>query len=83
MGSRSVESRRKQQVQTGKAGRIDDIRTMKKYTCSWWGRVSELIFQAYFPHAEDMNIKHGCTHPYDFQDDALGCVDVKGACERM
>lgn len=60
-------------------GRLDDIRTMKKHTASWWGRVAELIYAVYQPKAVDVVLTHGCKSPFDFDDPVYGRVDVKGS----
>jgi len=75
---RSLEHRRMTRVRNGEGGRIDDLTTMDKFTDSWWGRVSELIFQAYFPEAADMNKDNGCNHPWDFEEKSLGRVEIRG-----
>jgi hypothetical protein len=68
---------------TGTHGRIDDIGTLTKFTNTWWGRVSELVFAAYRPRAKDLNVSNGNRSPYDFDDPDYEKVDVRGAQERM
>lgn len=70
--------RRKGQVRSGLGGRMDDIASLQKYTNSWWGRASEMIFAAYRPFARDMVIEFGNRSPYDFEDSELGRVEVRG-----
>lgn len=72
------EEARRHRVRWGDGGRIDDIRTLAKYTNTWWGRVSELLFAAYRTDAKDVNVEHGNRCPYDFEDPELGRVNVRG-----
>ena len=76
-------ARRRDQVRLGDGGRLDDVGSMRKYTSSWWGRVSELVFAAYRPEAADVNLIHGNRSPYDFDDPKYGRVDVRSAQERL
>jgi hypothetical protein len=80
--SMRTEERRKWRNMTGQGGRYDQISTMTKYTHSWWGRVSELIYASYRPHAEDMNVLYGATAPYDYKDALFNRVDVRGTKAR-
>lgn len=73
---------RRDRVRLGDGGRLDDIATMAKFTHSWWGRVSELIFAAYRDEASDVNTTHGGRSPYDFHDPEFKRVDVRSAQER-
>lgn len=81
--SPNTSSNRRQRVWHGDGGRVDDIKTLKKYTTTWWGRVSELIYGAYRSQALDMNEKHGNRAPYDYQDPEHGRVDARGSKGRL
>lgn len=74
--------RRKGWVRSGSGGRIDDISTLKKYTSSWWGRASEVIFSVYRPKAQDMVLEYSNRSPYDFDDPELGRVEVRGVAAK-
>ncbi|MEL7342756.1 MAG: hypothetical protein AAGM67_19885, partial [Bacteroidota bacterium] len=51
---------------------------MKKFTHTWWGRVSEKIYHSYRWGSEDLNVTQG-SHVYvDFQDPDLGMIQVRG-----
>lgn len=76
--SHRMERRRSRRVRDGDGGRIDQIETMTKFTTTWWGRVSELIYARYRPDAQDMNILHGNRSPYDFMDDT-DRIEVRGS----
>jgi hypothetical protein len=78
----TLERWRKNNIRDG-YGRIDDISTVPKYTHTWWGRVSELIFKQYSPFAQDMVSSRGSSYLYDFKDVDLGRVNVKGAKGRI
>lgn len=73
-----LEDRRQERVRNQNGGRIDRIHTLRKYTATWWGRVSELIFAAFRPSAKDMIVSHGNRSPYDFDDPELGRIEVRG-----
>ena len=76
---KELEENRRYQIRSGSGGRIDDIRTLKKYTATWWGRSSELVFATYRLYAKDMVILCGNKSPYDYHDPEFGRVDVKGS----
>ena len=81
--SKRTEERRFERVRSGDGGRVDDIGTLRKYTATWWGRASEVIFAAYRPSAADMVVLAGNKSPYDFQDPEFGRVDVRGGVEEV
>ena len=74
-----LEENRRGRVRLKEGGRLDDIATMTKFTATWWGRVSELIFAAYRTNAIDANTENGNKCPYDFEDPILGRVNVKSS----
>jgi hypothetical protein len=76
--SEHTEVKRMRRERSGLGGRIDDIRTLRKYTASWWGRASETIFSVYRRDADDMVLEYGATSPFDFYDEDLGRVEVRG-----
>lgn len=75
--------KRRGRVLRGEGGRLDDFATLTKFTHTWWGRVSELIFLAYRTKAKDVNAGSGARSGYDFMDPDLGRVDVRGAKARQ
>lgn len=77
MQSDRLASHRRSYLWSG-GGTFDDIRTMKKFTATWWGRVAELMYAAYRPEAEDVVVTCGNKSPFDFRDATFGRVDVKG-----
>ena len=62
---------------------MDDLRSMKPGTNSWWGRAGEILYLHLHPTASDVVSEYGNRAPFDAQHPEHGRVNVKTAGQHM
>lgn len=72
-----LHTRRRNRVRQGAGGRLDDFRTLKVGTATWWGRVGEILYLHTYPSASDVVGDYGNKTPFDVHHPELGRINVK------
>lgn len=76
-----LSGRRRDRVRRGEGGRMDDLRTLKVGTNTWWGRVGEILYLHIHPSASDVIGDSGNRAPFDVHHPEHGRINVKTAVQ--